>query len=138
MTRAWLLVAVIAAGAQVGCSSARYVQRGADEGVVAIPDRSNDWPTFHQDKAAKLIAEHVGPDYEVVEEWSEKVGENVHHDQKTNREPTLNSEVPFILPAEKVTTQTTTTTSDVTEWRIKYRKKAPGAPAAGPVVPAGR
>ncbi|MGL6097341.1 MAG: hypothetical protein ACRC7O_16270, partial [Fimbriiglobus sp.] len=136
MTRGmWALAAAVVAAAGAGCGGARYVTRGADEGVVAVPDRSNDWPSYHHDKATKLIHEHVGPDYEVVEEWSEKTGERVTQDQDVNREQTFNREIPF-LPADKVTTKSTTTVADVTEWRIKYRKKSAGA-AGGSVVAVG-
>ena len=147
MERMLLVFVAVMCWGGVGCSHARYVHRGSDEGVVAIPNRSNEWPTYNQDKATRLIVEHVGSDYDVVEEWSERTGQRVLHDQSSSRQAQYSPEMPF-LPAEKVTTQTTSTMSDLTEWRIRYRKRLPGGggitqvgaaapfPAQNPIQPA--
>jgi hypothetical protein len=85
----------------------------------------------------KLIEQHVGPSFDIVEEKEVATGQTTVNNQNTNKEATFNSSVPF-LPAEKQTTTTTTTTHDITEYRIHYRKRtgiAVGTPAggAGPV-----
>ena len=64
------------------------------------------------------------------------VGMFVTNHKNTQREATVNNEIPF-LPAEKRTTTTTTTTRDQTEYRITYRRLGgPSAPPP-PVTPAG-
>jgi hypothetical protein len=143
MRRVLTLAAGLCAVAGTGCSSARYVQRGSADGVVAVPNRSNDWPSYNYNKAVELITQHVGPDYEIVHEGEVETGSVTTHDQQVNREGVFNTSMP-ILPAEKITTVNTATTRATTEYRITYRRRAttPVAaattpPAAPPVQPAG-
>jgi hypothetical protein len=143
MRRFLVLAAAVAAASTVGCANARYVQKAGDEGVVAIPRNSDAWPEYNRTSALKLIEQHVGPAFEIVEEREVKTGTATSNTQNVNREQTFNSEVPF-LPAERETTTTTTTARDITEYHIHYRRKAggltgfPGAtPPANAVVPTG-
>jgi hypothetical protein len=121
MKRVLVLAAAVVAAAGSGCANARYVQRGADEGVVAIPANTDVWPDYQRTKALELIQAHVGPNYEIVNEQEVVTGHTTVNQQDTKREATLNGSVPF-LPAEKQ--QTTMTTTDVPqkEWQIQYRK----------------
>ncbi|HET6574785.1 MAG TPA: hypothetical protein VFG68_14365, partial [Fimbriiglobus sp.] len=141
MRRFLALAAAVAAASTVGCANARYVQKIEDEGVVAIPVNSDTWPSYNRTSALKLIEQHVGSAYEIVEEREIKTGTTTSNVQNTRNEQTFNSEVPF-LPAEKQTTTSTTTAADITEYHIHYRKRAggltgfPGAAPAGGVVPA--
>ena len=144
MVRSILLAAVAAVGL-TGCAGggARYVAKQADGGVVAIPADTDAWPTHYRKKAEELMARHVGPDFEVVSEGEVVTGQSTNHDQKVQRDKTFNTTNPF-LPAEKDTINTTTTTRDITEYHITYRRRSAApmggaavAPAGGPVTPAG-
>ena len=125
MKRFLMLAAAVAVASTVGCANARYVQKVGDEGVVAVPVNSDAWPSYNRTSALKLIEQHVGPGYEIVEEREVKTGTATTNTQNTNREQTFNSEVPF-LPAERQTTTTTTTAAAITEYHIHYRKRSGG------------
>ena len=125
----WGVVALAGAG----CATARHVQQDRDGGVIAMSSNSSG----HREKAMKLIADHVGPDYQIVDEREVVTGQSTRNHADTQKELTTHSEIPF-LPAQRQTTVTTTTTSDVTEWHITYRRRGAPVPAAPPVVqPAG-
>jgi hypothetical protein len=141
MKRVVGLVAAVVAGLSGCASPARYVERSGDVGVVAIPANTDAWPTRYRSEAIGLIRKHVGPDFEIVEEKEVAVGTRTNNNQQVNREQTFNSAVPF-LPAEKQTVTNSTTTTDVTEWRIAYRRKPAPEPmmhgaAPGSLMPAG-
>ncbi|HVK16747.1 MAG TPA: hypothetical protein VM533_07340 [Fimbriiglobus sp.] len=142
MSRFLVLAAAVAVASTVGCANARYVQKIDNEGVVAVPANSDAWPSYNRTNALKLIEQHIGPAYEIVEEREIKTGTATSNVQNTTSEQTINSEVPF-LPAEKQTTTTTTTAQDLTEYHIHYRRKAggltgfPGTTPATAVAPAG-
>jgi hypothetical protein len=129
MIRAFLgLTAVLAALS--GCAGpARYIERQADTGVVAIPANTDAWPTYNRREAFALIQKHVGPNFEIIEEREVATGQKTFNNQQVNNEQTFNTSNPF-LPANKQTVQNTTTTADVTEYRIAYRRAA-GAPGMG-------
>ena len=93
--------------ALVGCNDARFVHRGEDEGIVAIPERSNEFPAYYLTNAAELMESHVGPGYEIVEE--REVTKGVQEMAQT------------LQPAG--IQQTMHTSSNLTEWQIRYRKK---------------
>lgn len=125
-----LLLAVGVIANLSGCATARYVERHADGGVVAIPENSNHWPTYYRQAALDLITQHVGPHYEILEEREVVVGQQTNNNQQVG---------PDFLAG-------ITTTRELTEWRIAYRRAAsphyppaPGnpqprnsSPAAGP------
>ncbi|MBX9582652.1 MAG: hypothetical protein K2X87_20280 [Gemmataceae bacterium] len=137
MVRVVLLPLVVAGLAGCAGGGARYVSKQGDGGVVAIPADTDAWPTHYRKKAEELIVRHVGPDFEVVGEGEVVTGQSTNHDQKVQRDKTFNTTNPF-LPAEKDTINTTTTTRDITEYHITYRRRgSAGVPAAGPVTPAG-
>jgi hypothetical protein len=118
-----------------GCATARYVERHADGGVVAIPENSNHWPTYYRQSALDLITQHVGPHYEILEEREVVVGQQTNNNQQMG---------PDFLAG-------ITTTRELTEWRIAYRRAASpyyppatgspqsrnGSPAAAGSRPAG-
>ena len=132
MRRFVVLVAVVA----VGCAGPRQVQRTGTEGVIALPTNSDSWPHHHRRTALDMIAQHVGPDYEIVSEQEVVTGHTTINNQKTDREMTFNSAVPF-LPAEREKVTTTTTQVPQTEWHIAYRKRLTPPAAAQPVAQAG-
>ena len=117
----WGVVALAGAG----CASARYVHQDPNGGVVAMSRNSSG----NREKALKLIQDHVGPGYQIVEEREVVTGQSTTNQADTQKELTAHSELPF-LPAEKQTTVTTTTTRDLTEYHITYRRRG----AAIPVV----
>jgi len=124
-----------------GCASpARYVERTGDTGVVAIPANTDSFPSYNRSEAMALIHKHVGGNFEIMEEREVATGKKTFNDQHVNNEQTWNTSNP-LLPANKQSVQNTTTTQDVTEWRIAYRKKTPASIGSGlvgsPVTPAG-
>lgn len=104
-----------------GCASpAHYIEQKADGGVVAIPDNSNTWPNYNVRAARELIAKHVGPNFEIVDQYQVKTGQTTRNEQQTNTDQTANRR----NPSERQTTTGVTTTQDTTEWRIVYKKVA--------------
>lgn len=145
MNRMLVAVAVVLTGLSGCATPARYVEQGRDGGVVAIPNNSDAWPTHNRREALALIEKHVGPDYEIVHQGEVAVGQRTNNNQQIKREQTFNSTMPF-APAQKDTIDNVTTTQDVTEFRITYRKKPttgvgslpPGMPGApSPFAPPG-
>jgi hypothetical protein len=124
-----------------GCASpARYVERVGETGVVAIPANTDSFPNYYRSEAVALIHKHVGPNFEIVEEREVPTGKRTFNDQQVNNEQTWNTSNPF-LPANKQNVQNTTTTQDIYEYRITYRKKMPTSIGTGivgsSVTPAG-
>lgn len=138
MRKLLFLMLLLAAVGGSGCSSARYVQRGEDEGVIAVADRSNSWPSYNYDKALSLIVDHVGDEFEIVEEWSEKTGESVLKEHQANPQVGVvagnngfgggqgfGDQQSSIVPNDSFIEQTIRST-DITEWRIRYRRVSGG------------
>jgi len=121
MSRLLLGVAAVVAGLSGCASPARYIERGADSGVVAIPANTDEWPSYHRREALTLIQKHLGSNYEIIEEREVATGQRTVNNQHVKSEQVMNRSNPF-LPAEKQTVDNTTTTHDITEWRIAYRK----------------
>jgi hypothetical protein len=132
MNRILLTVAVVVSGLSGCASPARYVEKSGDVGVIAIPANTDAWPTHYRSEAFALIERHVGPNFEIVEEKEVPVGTRTNNNQQVKREQTFNSTMPF-LPAEKDTVTNTTSTHDITEWRIAYRRKVVANPAVGDI-----
>lgn len=156
MKRVLVLVGAVVAGLSGCASPARYVEKsvGGDSGIVAIPANTDEWPNHYRQAAIAKIVEHVGPDYEIIEEKEVVTGQAIVNNQQTNTEKTANRANPQLGPGERQTVNNTTTTMDRTEYRIAYRKRvgglpsqygniiqtrypAPGPGAAPTVVPAG-
>lgn len=141
-----LLLALLA-----GCQSARYVSKGPDEGVIALPA---DTPR-HRQRAEELMAAHFPAGYEIVFEEEVKVGSVTRHQASTHYHERVEPDkyelsafdemqhaavmdafhssarppVPPVVvhPSTRTTagahSQGTTTTRNQTEWRIRYRRK---------------
>jgi hypothetical protein len=116
------LVAAFAIGLGSGCTNARYVHKAGDQGIVAVMDRSDSWPSYNITNAKKLIEAHVGPEYDILEEKEVVTGNQTTNQQNIQRDTAVNPFVPF-LQNEQQTTQTTTTTTPVKEWQIHYRRR---------------
>jgi hypothetical protein len=137
MKRLVLALSALVAGVSGCASPAQYVERTGDTGVVAIPAPTDSFPTYYRSEALALIQKHVGPNFEIVSEQRVATGTRTLNDQQVNNEQTWNTSNP-LLPAARQTVQNTTTTQDVTEWRIAYRKKGSGQPGSpGGLMPAG-
>ena len=129
------LLAVFAGAA--GCAApATFVEKKPDQGVVAIPANTNTWPSYNRREALALIQQHVGPNYEIVGERLFVKGQVTHNNQQVNTEQTANRRHPN-LPGERQTVTSTSTTNDVTEWHIAYRRKAGPAMGTTALTPAG-
>lgn len=123
--RGILCAGLVALGAigTVGCGNARYIQKDVNGGVIAM-SADNRW---NREKAEKLMKEHVGAGYQVVEEKEVITGQVTTNHSDTQNELGVHSAIP-ILPASKQITTTTTSSRDVTEWQITYRRG--GLPSA--------
>ena len=132
MNRILLAVAVVLTGLSGCATPARYVDKSGDSGIVAIPANTDSWPMHYRAEAVALIEKHVGPGYEIVEEKEVAVGQQTNNNQQVKREKAFNPNMPYVS-GEKDTITNTTTTHDVTEYRIAYRKK----PMIGGPMPAG-
>ena len=66
--RAVLWIVGFVAIGLTGCSSARYVLRDSDRGIVAIPANTNIWPWKHRDDADRLMNEHFPGGYQIDRE----------------------------------------------------------------------
>jgi hypothetical protein len=119
MTRAIVGVVAILAGLSGCASPARYVEQNSDSGIVAIPAKTNAWPNYNLSAARELIEKHVGPNYEIVEEREVATGQQVLNNNQVNGNQSVGQ----------------TTTQNLTEWRIAYRKKA--GPMGGGLQPVG-
>ena len=98
-----------------GCSSARYVSRDQQQGVIAIPSTSS-WPVDHREKAMELMQAHFPNGYVIEKEEEVVIGTETQNHTDVHAHEIENSNI--FLGGE--TTHTTTT--DKTEWRITYRR----------------
>lgn len=119
MTRVALGVAALVAGLSGCASPAKEIsfdpQTGS--GVVAIPANSDAWPTFNRQQAVALIQKRVGPNFDIVEEGQVVTGKQTVNNQQTTGDQAFG----------------TTTTTDVTEYRIAYRKLPAGQASRAPL-----
>ena len=56
-----------------GCSSARYVSRDQQQGIIAIPNTST-WPVDHREKAMELMQAHFPEGYVIEKEEEVVIG----------------------------------------------------------------
>ena len=98
-----------------GCSSARYVSRDQERGVIAIPSTAT-WPVDHREKAMELMQSHFPQGYVIEKEEEVVIGTETQNHTDVHAHEIGNTNV--FLGGE--TTHTTTT--DKTEWRISYRR----------------
>lgn len=136
MTRGSVCALVVSLCVAGGCASpAKHVEKNRDGGIVSIPNNTDAWPSHNRRAALDLIQKHVGVNYEIVQEREVVVGQSTTNNQQVNTEQTVNRSMPF-LPAEKQTITNNTTSRDVTEWRIWYRRvDAPRPGINGGYVP---
>jgi hypothetical protein len=105
-----------------GCAGpARYVDKKADSGVVAIPSNTDMWPFHYRQEALTLIQQHVGPYYEIVEERQVVTGQQTRNEQTTTTDQLANKKNPN-QTGERQTTSGSVLTQNTTEWQITYRR----------------
>ena len=113
-----------------GCTSARYVSRDQEQGVIAIPSIST-WPVDHREKALGLMQAHFPQGYIIEKEEEVVIGTETQNHTDVHAHEIGNSNI--YLGGE--TTHTTTT--DKTEWRITYRRadnhRVSSVPDQGPI-----
>lgn len=104
-----------------GCASARYVNQNADGGTVAISSNRGIFAEQNRQKAKELIANHVGPNYEIIDEHEVVTGQSTTNNQQTNTDFVPNKRNPN-LPSERQFTTGSTVQQNITEWHITYRR----------------
>ena len=117
-----VLIVLGLALAATGCQSARYVMRDPAQGVVAIPDNSNGWPSYNRKKAEKLMQEHFPEGYVIDREEEAVVGQTTNFSENSNgsiipvgKKPTLGIGIG--------STSGTATTVNATEYRLHYHRR---------------
>lgn len=120
----------------IGCMNARVIQRDpiAKRAVVTIPDNSNSWPSRHRRHAEELMAKEFPNGYVIEREEEVVTGQITHTNTNTERHgvPVLSA---VGLGPTYEDRATTTSSTDVKEYRIWFRAK--DAPPAQTVYPAG-
>lgn len=64
------LFVLLASALASGCSQVRLVRATADGGIVAIPNNSNQWPTYYRRRAEELMQRKCPEGYVIVSEQS--------------------------------------------------------------------
>ena len=103
-----LLLAALAAAGLAGCSSpAEYRYKSESDVIVAVPDSSEQFPTFYQTEAMKLVKQAM-PDGVLVDAKTVVVGKLI---------TTATAD-----DAKTATKATATESTDKTEYQIHYRR----------------
>lgn len=98
-----------------GCSSARYVLKEPDTGVIAI---ASDTPR-NREKATALMAQHFPAGYVIDREEETVIGQVTHHQTDHGK----SVEIDTNRSVESGQSSATATTVDKTEYRIFYRRR---------------
>jgi len=109
------LASTLAAIAVAGCSSFRVVEKSQTGGVVALSGPRDD---AHQ-KAEEFMAAQCPLGYQIVDEGEAVIGEDTQG---------------VARPSVFGGGTTATSTTQKTEWRIKYQCKGTASPEGEPVV----
>jgi hypothetical protein len=108
-----------------GCGTpARFVEKQGESGIVAIPSNTNNWPSYNRREALALIQQHIGPNYEIIDEREVVTGQSTVTNTHANAEQHANKRFPGRVAVESLTSTSTTTQQDVKEYRIWYRRTA--------------
>ena len=114
-----LVVGGLVAGL-TGCSSARYVLRESDRGIVAIPANTNMWPWKHRDDADTLMQGHFPNGYQIDREFEEVVGKTTTSGEDTDGQTVQLAD--GLVTLDTGQRRSSSTTTDVTEYRIEYSR----------------
>jgi hypothetical protein len=116
MARKCLSACVLLVGVALGCNSARHVVKEPTGGVIAIPNNTNAWPTYHREHAEELMADHLPAGYVVTRE-EEVVTGVVSETQSSVSTQEFGPDVK-VHGGDQVTT-----TRNATEWHIHYQAR---------------
>jgi len=123
MARLLLGVVAMVAGLSGCAAPPRYVSKASETapGVVAIPDDTDDFPSYNLRSAKELIVKDVGPNYEIVEQKLVTVQRpnvrNQHAQTERVRQPGQINPFTNEPPATDGPS-----THEVSEWQITYRR----------------
>jgi hypothetical protein len=81
----WLAVAY-ASGLLMGCSQVRLVRDAPDGGVVAIPNNTNQWPTYYRNRAEQLMKRKCPEGYVIVSEQAAEDNPAARDGRKPNED----------------------------------------------------
>jgi hypothetical protein len=115
-----------------GCAGPRFVAQDPSGGVIAMPSNTDYWPTHFRAKAEEMMARKCPQGYHIEHEEEVVVGHSVTGSESTD---TQTQDFPGRKNRSDVqltTTETshTTTSQDITEYRITFRANtAPGMSA---------
>ncbi|MBP3956798.1 hypothetical protein J8F10_16110 [Gemmata sp. G18] len=130
MGRSCVFALLAVAAATSGCAShAKFIEKKADSGIVAVPDETDAWPNNNRRAALDLIQKHVGPNFEILDERTVSTGRTARNSLPDTNEALnpRNQAYPAKRPISATATQ-----QEGTEYRITYRKLGsdpnPGAP----------
>jgi hypothetical protein len=108
---------LVLAGLLAGCSQARFVHSDQWGGVIAIPNNSNQWPTYYQDQAKEMMKRQCPQGYVIEGEDEVVTGQTSQVYTEGNRD-SVASAVFGVGEERKTISQ-----HNITEWRIRYRAK---------------
>jgi hypothetical protein len=113
----------------VGCSQVRLVHDAPDGGVVAIPNNTNQWPTYYRNRAEQLMKRRCPEGYVIVSEQAAEDNPAARDGRKPNED--FDYEGAYVRLS----------TYDRKVYRISFRsadaaKNAPPPPLRPPLPPA--
>jgi len=109
-----------------GCgNTARYVAATNNDGIIAIPANTDEWPTHYRRDAEKLMQDKCPQGYVIDHEEEVSVGTVTTHQTKADPDP-----IKGMLLGQKVDA---TEVHDQKEWHITFHAKEP--PALAPMTP---
>lgn len=124
--RSFSLLIAFSSLAAAGCvSSARFVDRNSDGGVVAVPDYA------HRDQAIALLKREIGPNYQIVDEKTVQIGTDSKTTVVSGSGSLLTRFESWFTGTQQVAT-TETKTEPESEFRITYVKTTPQPPGSSP------
>jgi len=117
-----LSLAVCAAG---GCSSARYLVRDADGGVIAIPSNQGGFPFYYREDAEKLMSQACPKGYKILREEEVVVGQVTTNTNRSNTESRdlVGRKNQSIGSVVTNTDSQAVETHDKTEYRITFKSQ---------------
>jgi hypothetical protein len=116
-----------------GCAGPRFVAQDPTGGVIAIPSNTDYWPTHFRSKAEELMARKCPQGYHIEHEEEVVVGQSVTGTDSTD---TQTQDLPGHRNRSNVQLTTsesshTTTSQDITEYRITFRANTVPGMSAG-------
>jgi hypothetical protein len=119
-----------------GCASPRFVAQDPSGGVIAMPSNTDFWPTHFRSKAEEMMAKKCPQGYHIEHEEEVVIGQSV---TGTDRTDTQTQDIPgrrqrSDLQLSTSETSHSTTSQDITEYRITFRANTAPVMNADPRV----